>query len=162
MIVERRLEVIGVLPRRAPPLDPRPQLGDDRVEVDLTADSWAFGCGILARIRWHGRESSAPSVAPASYAPALASYAVVNDRVPDPLPYGEIRAEIEAAAREAGAGDDFPPAYMSRGRVEPARFPRRTADPGDIRAAIALLEEQTNVHAAAPVDSRNRGISAAK
>ena len=42
------------------------------------------------------------------------------------------------------------------------RFALRTAAPDDIRAAVALLEEQTNVQALAPVDSRNRGVSAAK
>jgi hypothetical protein len=47
-------------------------------------------------------------------------------------------------------------------RNEGERFALRTADTGDIRAAIALLEEQTNVDASAPVDSRNRGVSAAK
>src|SRR6476661_10923018 len=162
MIVERRLEVIGVVSRRATPLDPRPQLGDNRVEVDLTADSWAFGCGILARIRRHGRESSALLAAPVSHAPALASYAVVDDRVPDPLPYGDVRAEIDAAARQTAGRADFPSAYLSQVHSEGERFALRTADTGDIRAAIALLEEQTNVHALAPVESRNRGVSAAK
>ena len=38
----------------------------------------------------------------------------------------------------------------------------RTAAPDDIRAAIALLEEQTNVQALAPIDARNRGVDAAK
>jgi hypothetical protein len=162
MIVERRLEVVGVLARRATLLDPRPQLGDERVEVDVICDSWAFGCGILARIRRHGRESSAPCAAPASYAPALASCAVVNDRVPDPLPHGDVRAEIDAAARETAARADFPAAYMNQVRSEAASFELRTAEPGDIRAAIALLREQTNVQATAPVDSRNRGVSTAK
>ena len=97
-----------------------------------------------------------------SYAPALASYAVVNDRVPDPLPHGDVRAEIEAAARHAAARADFPSAYVSHVRTEGERFALRTADTGDIRAAIALLEEQTNVHALAPVESRNRGVSTMK
>ncbi len=93
---------------------------------------------------------------------ALASCAVVNDRVPDPLPYGDVRAEIEAAARQTAARSDFPSAYLGQVRSEVDRFALRTADPGDIRAAVALLEEQTNVQASAPVDSRNRGVSAAK
>jgi hypothetical protein len=38
----------------------------------------------------------------------------------------------------------------------------RTAAPGDIRAAIALLEEQTNVQALAPTDSRHPGVATAK
>jgi hypothetical protein len=97
-----------------------------------------------------------------SYAPALASYAVVNDRVPDPLPHGDVRAEIEVAARQTAARADFPSAYVSQVRTEGERFALRTADTGDIRAAIALLEEQTNVHALAPVESRNRGVSTAK
>ena len=87
---------------------------------------------------------------------------MVNDRVPDPLPHGDVRAEIEVAARQTAARADFPSAYMSQVRGEGERFALRTADAGDIRAAIALLEEQTNVHAVAPVDSRNRGVSAAK
>ena len=87
---------------------------------------------------------------------------MVNDRVPDPLPHGDVRAEIEAAARQTAARADFPSAYVSQVRTERERFALRTADAGDIRAAIALLEEQTNVHALAPVDSRNRGVSTAK
>ena len=94
--------------------------------------------------------------------PALASYAVVDDRVPDPLPHGDVRAEIEAAARQTAARSDFPSAYLTQVRSEGERFALRTANPGDIRAAIALLEEQTNIDASAPVDSRNRGVSAAK
>jgi hypothetical protein len=87
---------------------------------------------------------------------------VVNDRVPDPLPYGEVRDEIEAAARATAARADFPSGYMARVRTEAERFTLRTADLDDIRAAVALLEEQTNVHASAPVESRNRGVSTAK
>jgi hypothetical protein len=87
---------------------------------------------------------------------------VVNDRVPDPLPHGDVRAEIEATARATEARTDFPSAYLAQVRSEGERFALRTADTGDIRAAIALLEEQTNVHALAPVDSRNRAVSSAK
>ena len=49
--------------------------------------------------------------------------------------------------------------YVDRVREQSARFALRTAAPDDIRAAVALLEEQTNVQALAPVDSRNRGVS---
>ena len=157
VVVESRLEISGILPRFTPLLDTRSQLGDDRLEV-----YGAFGFGIMLRIRRHGRESSAPRAAPVSYAPALASYAVVDDRVPDPLPYGDVRAEIEAAASETAARADFPSTYLSQVHSERERFALRTADTGDIRAAIALLEEQTNVHALAPVESRNRGVSTAK
>ena len=87
---------------------------------------------------------------------------MVDDRVPDPLPHGDVRAEIEAAARQTAERSDFPSAYLTQVRSEGERFALRTADPGDIRAAIALLEEQTNIDASAPVDSRNRGVSAAK
>jgi hypothetical protein len=149
VVVERRFEIAGVLPCLPALLDPGSQLGDNSVEVYLTRSR-------------HGRESSARRAAPVSYAPALASYAVVNDRVPDPLPLDDIRAEIEAAARETAGRADFPSAYVSQVRSEGERFALRTADTGDIRAAIALLEEQTNVHALAPVDSRNRGVSTAK
>ena len=97
-----------------------------------------------------------------SDAPALASYAVVNDRVPDPLPHGDVRAEIEATAHATEARADFPSAYVAQVRSEGERFALRTADASDIRAAITLLEEQTNVNALAPVDSRNRGVSSAK
>ena len=51
---------------------------------------------------------------------------------------------------------------MARVHTETERFALRTADLDDIRAAVALLEEQTNVHASAPVESRNRGVSTAK
>ena len=87
---------------------------------------------------------------------------MVDDRVPDPLPHGDVRAEIEAAARQTAERSDFPSAYLSQVRNEGEQFALRTADTGDIRAAIALLEEQTNVDASAPVDSRNRGVGAAK
>ena len=87
---------------------------------------------------------------------------MADDRVPDPLPHGDVRAEIEATARQTAERADFPAAYLAQVRTESERFALRTADAGDIRAAIALLEEQTNVHALAPVDSRNRGVSAAK
>jgi len=80
----------------------------------------------------------------------------------DPLPYGDERSEIEAAARDRAARADFPATYVAQLHAEADRFGLRTAEPGDIRAAITLLEEQTNVHAVAPVDSRNRGVSAAK
>jgi len=81
---------------------------------------------------------------------------------PDSLPYAEIRSEIENAASDTTARADFPTAYVAQLHAEAERFGLRTAEPGDIRAAITLLEEQTNVHAVAPVDSRNRGVSAAK
>jgi hypothetical protein len=92
---------------------------------------------------------------------------VQNDRSAGPLPHPEIphadvRAEIEAAARQTAARADFPSAYLGRVHTETDRFELRTADLGDIRAAVALLEEQTNVHAAAPVESRNRGVAATK
>src|SRR5262245_9567290 len=86
---------------------------------------------------------------------------VVNDRPADPLPYADVRAEIEAdAGRASGSGANAE--YLDRIRSETDRFTLRTAASDDIRAAIALLEEQTDVQASAPVDSRNRGISAAK
>lgn len=86
---------------------------------------------------------------------------MVNDQPADPLPYADVRAEIEADA--ARASDDATNAqYVDRVRSATDRFTLRTAATDDIRAAIALLEEQTDVHATAPVDSRNRGVSAAK
>jgi hypothetical protein len=106
---------------------------------------------------------------------------MANDRLPDapppaplsrdarpgpapngPLPYAAERAEIEAAARRTIARPDFPSDYLDRVRDQSARFTLRTAAPGDIRAAVALLEEQTNVQALAPVDSRTPGVGAAK
>jgi hypothetical protein len=79
-----------------------------------------------------------------------------------PLPYETERAEIEAAARQTITRSDFPNDYVDLVHEQGARFTLRTAAPGDIRAAIALLEEQTNVQALAPTDSRNRGVGAAK
>jgi hypothetical protein len=92
---------------------------------------------------------------------------MANDRPtdalpPDALPRGDIRGEIDAAARETTARPDFPSEYVERVNEQSARFALRTAEPGDIRAALALLEEQTNVQALAPVDSRNRGVTEAK
>ena len=92
---------------------------------------------------------------------------MANDRLPDslahePLPRADVRATIEATAREAATRPGFPAGYVQRVREQRARFELRTAAPDDIRAALALLEEQTNVDALAPVESRNRGVGAAK
>jgi hypothetical protein len=92
---------------------------------------------------------------------------MANDRPtdslpPDALPRRDVRVEIEATARETAARPDFPAEYVNRVNEESARFALRTADPDDIRAALALLEEQTNVQALAPVDSRNRSVTEAK
>jgi hypothetical protein len=86
---------------------------------------------------------------------------VVNDQPADALPYADVRADIEAdASRAAASAADTE--YLDRVRATTDRFTLRTAASDDIRAAIALLEEQTDVQASAPVDSRNRGVSAAK
>jgi hypothetical protein len=92
---------------------------------------------------------------------------MANDRPtgslpPDALPRDDVRVEIEAAARATTAQPDFPGEYVDRLNEQSARFALRTAAPDDIRAALALLEEQTNVQALAPVDSRNRGVTEAK
>jgi hypothetical protein len=89
---------------------------------------------------------------------------MANDRPTDALslPHGEVRAEIDAAARETALRPDFPGDYIDRVAEQSARFALRTAAPDDIRAALALLDEQTNVQALAPVDSRNRGVTEAK
>jgi hypothetical protein len=87
---------------------------------------------------------------------------VQNDRPEGPFPHPEIRTEIEEAARQTAARADYPRAYLAQVHGETDRFALRTADLGDIRAAVALLEEQTNVQAAAPVESRNRGVAATK
>src|SRR6185295_6492549 len=57
---------------------------------------------------------------------------------------------------------DFPNDYVARVHEQAASFALRTAAPDDIRAAIALLEEQTNVDANAPILARNRAVGAAK
>ena len=91
---------------------------------------------------------------------------MANDRPTDlpraVLPHDDVRAEIEAAAHATAERPDFPTDYVERVEEQSARFALRTAAPGDIRAALALLEEQTNVDALAPVDSRNRGVTEAK
>jgi hypothetical protein len=79
-----------------------------------------------------------------------------------PLPYESERTEIEATARQTRARSDFPGEYVDLVYDQVARFSLRTAAPDDIRAAIALLEEQTNVQAVAPIDSRYRAVGAAK
>ena len=93
---------------------------------------------------------------------------MANDRLPESSACPSLHAatcarEIEAAAREAAAArPDFPSDYVDRVHEQSARFALRTAAPDDIRAAVALLEEQTNVQALAPIDARNRGVAAAK
>ncbi|HUI47263.1 MAG TPA: hypothetical protein VL119_01105 [Acidimicrobiia bacterium] len=86
---------------------------------------------------------------------------MANDRRTS-LPHSDERAEIEAAARQTAASASFPSAYLDQVYAERDRFVLRTAPTGDIRAAVALLEEQTNLDASAPLDSRNRGVTAAK
>ena len=86
---------------------------------------------------------------------------VVNDESADALPYADVRAEIAADAPRA-AQSTADADYLDRVRTTTDRFALRTAASDDIRAAVALLEEQTDVQATAPVDSRNRGVSAAK
>lgn len=92
---------------------------------------------------------------------------MANERLPDSvppdtLPRERVRAEIDDAARAAAARPDFPSDYVGRVRDEAAAFKLRTAAPDDIRAAVALLEAQTNVDANAPIDARNRGVETAK
>jgi hypothetical protein len=86
---------------------------------------------------------------------------VVNDQPADPLPYADVRAEIERDASRV-ADSAVHAEYLARVRTATDRFTLRTAASDDIRAALALLEEQTDVQASAPVDSRNRAISSAK
>ena len=81
---------------------------------------------------------------------------------PDTLPRERIRAEIRDEARATAARPDFPSDYVGRVRAEAADFTLRTAAPDDIRAAVALLEAQTNVDPNAPVESRNRSVETAK
>ena len=84
-----------------------------------------------------------------------------SDPPSEPLPYADVRAEIDAQARRAGSSAPTVE-YLARIRAASERFTLRAAGSDDIRAAVVLLEEQTDVQAHAPVDSRNRGISAAK
>ena len=92
---------------------------------------------------------------------------MANERLPDSvppetLPREHVRAEIDDAARATAERSDFPSDYVARVRADAAAFTLRTAPSDDIRAAVALLEAQTNVDANAPVDSRNRGVETAK
>ncbi len=87
---------------------------------------------------------------------------MASDRAPDSGYLEGVRAEIDAAARATTERPDFPSDYVDRVRVEEASFALRTAAPDDIRSAIALLEEQTNVDANAPIDARNQAVGAAK
>src|SRR5262249_19430988 len=91
----------------------------------------------------------------------LTSCVVVNDQPASALPYADVRAEIDGDATRAAA-TAANAEYLDRVRTATDRFALRTAAPDDIRAAVALLEEQTDVQASAPVDSRNRAISGAK
>jgi hypothetical protein len=92
---------------------------------------------------------------------------MANEPLPDSVPAESLprereRAEIEEAARATAEQPDFPGEYVAQVRDEAAAFALRTAAPDDIRAAVALLEAQTNVDANAPVDSRNKGVETAK
>src|SRR5947207_15231264 len=81
---------------------------------------------------------------------------------PETLPRERVRAEIDDAARATEAQPDFPRDYVGRLRDQAAGFALRTAASDDIRAAIALLEEQATVDAQAPIEARNRGVETAK
>ena len=83
---------------------------------------------------------------------------MANERLPDSLPRERVRAEIDDAARATSERPDFPSDYVDRVHEQAASFALRIADPDDIRAAIALLEEQTNVDAMAPIEARNQAV----
>jgi hypothetical protein len=87
---------------------------------------------------------------------------MANERLPESLPRERVLAEIADAARATAERPDFPTGYVDRVHEQAASFALRTAAPDDIRAAIALLEEQTNVDANAPIDARNQAVGAAK
>ena len=97
---------------------------------------------------------------------------MANDRPPEshsPEAFLAGHSHATACARRSrprhastAARPDFPVEYVDRVHEQSARFALRTAAPDDIRAAVALLEEQTNVQAIAPIDARNRGVDAAK
>jgi len=91
---------------------------------------------------------------------------MANQRLPNsgppPLPHERVRAEIAASARAAETRPDFPGDYVAQVRDQSAAFALRIAPSDDIRAAVALLEAQTNVDAIAPTDARNRGVETAK
>jgi hypothetical protein len=78
--------------------------------------------------------------------------------------HGSGRAcEIDGCARDAARTARLPARRRARARQSKAApCALRTAESDDIRAAIALLEEQTDVDAQAPVESRNRGVETAK
>jgi hypothetical protein len=87
---------------------------------------------------------------------------MATDRLPDSLPRERVRAEIDDAARATAERVDFPSEYVAQVHEHAASFALRTAAPDDIRAAIALLEEQTNVDPIAPIEARNQAVGAAK
>jgi hypothetical protein len=87
---------------------------------------------------------------------------MANERLPESLPRERVRAEIDDAARAAVGRPDFPSDYVDRVHEQAASFALRTAAPDDIRSAITLLEEQTNVDATAPIEARNQAVGAAK
>ena len=181
VLVERRLEIVGILPRDPALLDTSLQLGDHGVEV-----GGAARVGLVSRIRRHGvnlaedldrdrRRASVPNLGSSTRrrsgtnqrAPPEAFGTMANDRLSEsvanePLPRDGVRAEIEAAARADRHARRLPLRLRGSRTRAGARFALRTAAPDDIRAAIALLEEQTNVQALAPIDSRNRGVDATK
>lgn len=74
-----------------------------------------------------------------------------------PLPHADARERAEHAAA-AVEHDEYLEQVRAAARTLAA--PETQAD--DIRAAVAVLEEHATVNAVAPVESRNRGASAAK
>ena len=130
--------------------------------------------GRVSRIRRHERESSGGTCG--ATGPALAFKSPMATDAFDSLPHSPLATcerppplarsrtttcaprSRRRRARRHRARRLSRPSTSTACTSRPTRFALRTAAPDDIRAAVALLEEQTNVQALAPVDSRNRGV----
>jgi hypothetical protein len=87
---------------------------------------------------------------------------VTDKQMPAPLPYADVRARAAEAAARTERSDPVTRAYVDQIRVEVARLAPPAANADDVRAAVALLEEQAHLDAVAPLESANRAATAAK
>ena len=73
-----------------------------------------------------------------------------------------LRADVDRAARRIEASDGFPAAYVGLARTAAGRLAASSPRRGDVRGAVADLEEHATISARAPVDAPNRALTAAK
>lgn len=87
---------------------------------------------------------------------------MTDQPTPAPLPYADVRARAREAATHREHADASARAYLERIRSEVARLGAPAVRSDDIRAAIAVLEEQAHIDPLAPLDSTRKGVVFAK